>query len=287
MGSGCILEIVYMFKHAGQNVHRRGTSRKGVMANKTALFALSAVILSGCGGSGGGGSDTTVTAKTGSVSFALVDAPIDSAQHVYVEFTGLELKAAGGKSETVTFDKPKRIDLLAQQGGNSALLLSNEELPSGEYNWVRLAVNAEDDSVMDSYIVLSDSSEHELDVPSGSQSGLKLNRGFTVPEGGSANFTIDFDLRHSIVLTGNGKYKLKPVLRLVDNTGASTIKGVVDSTLISNKCDDANLFAGAVYIYEGLDVTPDDIDEVSPNPFATASVKYNADSADYEYSAVF
>ncbi len=244
---------------------------------------VSAMVLAGCGSSSSGGGST----ETGSLSFSVTDAPIDNADNVFVEFTGIEIKPAGGSSILFNFDTPKKIDLLAQQGGNSALLITNEAVPSGDYNWIRLAVNAESDGDPQnhSYIVINNT-PHELEVPSGSQSGLKLNTGFTVPAGGSANFTIDFDLRHSVVLA-SGDYKLKPVLRLIDNEGAATLSGMVDSTLISTVCTDANVFAGAVYLYSGHDVVPDDIDINAPNPIATATVALNDQATEYVYTAAF
>jgi len=253
--------------------------RKSVLA--FSFSALAVTLLVGCDSSSSSGSKS----DSGSLSLSVTDAPIDGADNVFVEFTAVEFKPAGGSSITFTFDEAKTIDLLAQQDGNSALLVTDEDVPAGDYNWIRLAVNAEP-NVQDTYIVI-DGLEHELEVPSGSQSGLKLNSGFTVPEGGSASFTIDFDLRHSIV-EANGEYKLKPVLRLIDNSGAATITGTVDSsTVVASECDDASLFAGAVYIFTGHDVTPDDIDGNSPNPIATAAVKLNEAATAYEYTAAF
>lgn len=71
------------------------------------------------------------------------------------------------------------------------LLLDGVTLNAGRYNWVRLKVNAER-GVIDSYIDLLDDSRHSLYIPSGNQTGLKLNRGFDVPEGEMASFTIRF-----------------------------------------------------------------------------------------------
>jgi len=63
--------------------------------------------------------------------------------------------------------EPRQIDLLA--------------LTAGDYSWIRLKVNAAR-GLIDSYIDLLDDTRHSLYVPSGSQSGLKLNHGFNVPE---------------------------------------------------------------------------------------------------------
>ncbi len=44
---------------------------------------------------------------------------------------------------------------------------------------------------------------------------------------------------------------------------------------------------GAVYIYAGSNVTPDDIDTTLPDPITTAMVKLDSTSGDYEYKAAF
>lgn len=245
------------------------------------LLAIFPLAVTGCGG---GGSSTS-SSSTGSFSLSVTDAPVDDAENVVVEFTGVTLKPAEGDAITFTFDEPKSIDLLAQQNGNSADLLNDEELATGAYNWIRLAVNAEEDSVMDSYIQI-DGSQYELDIPSGSSSGLKLNRGFTISASGNANFTIDFDLRKSIVLA-NGDYKLRPTLRIVDNNEIGTITGEVDSTLLTSQCADTNAYAGVVYVYEGLGVTPDDLDGTDPEPLSSAAVSYDEEDGVYTYTAAF
>ena len=49
-------------------------------------------------------------------------------------------------------------------------------------------------------------------VPSGT---VKLNREFDVPSGGWTTILLDFDLDKSIHQTGNGQYKLTPVIGVV------------------------------------------------------------------------
>jgi hypothetical protein len=48
-----------------------------------------------------------------------------------------------------------------------------------------------------------------------------------VTGGGAVALTVDFDLSQSIVVTGSGKYKLKPVLHLVRTAEAATITGSI------------------------------------------------------------
>ena len=226
----------------------------------TAFTSL--LVLSGCNGGGGN------TTDTGSLSLNVTDAPIDGAANVYVQFSGVEIKRADESFERFDFDTPKQIDLLNLQGSHSEPLLENVSLPAGQYSNLRLMVDTEGD--LDSYIVLNDGSSHELTIPSGAQTGLKLVHGFTVSAGGLTDFTIDFDLRKSITKTGNtNNFKLRPTLRITDNTETGHISGNVD---VSTLCpaDPLTPPAYSVYVFAGSDISPDDIG--SPTAVLTTSL---------------
>ena len=259
-----------------------------------ALFGSILVISSCSGGSGGGGSSSGT--GTGTLSLQITDAAVDIADHVYVQFSGLELQAADGKRTTLyycqdpmdatktvasetactTLPAPKQLDLLMLSGGQADFLLHDFTLPSGHYSWIRLMVDTAD--TLDSYIVVGGTS-YELTIPSGMQTGLKLNRGFDVPAGGSADFTIDFDLRKSVHLSNIG-YMLRPTLRLANNVMVGAIVGMVDQSLVPGGC------TPAVYVFAGGGVTPDDIDGTPADPVTTASVKLDNMGA-YRYKAAF
>ena len=149
----------------------------------------------------------------------------------------------------------------------SETLLSNVEMTAGEYQWIRLEVATEGD--MDTYLVLDDASTHELTIPS--TTGLKLNRGFTLPANGSASFTLDVNLQKSLVEEANG-YKLKPVIRMVDNAEIGHITGTIDGTVLSgNSCTDAS-----VYLFSGLDTIPTDINgDTGPDIVTNMDVSNN------------
>lgn len=239
------------------------------------FVAMAAVSFTGCG------SDE----KKSSFSLDITDAPVDSATAVVVQFTGVSLKPSNGEAIEFDFAAPKTINLLELQEGNTEPLLSNEEISAGSYDWIRLKVNAEN-MVIDSYIELEDGTQHSLYVPSGAQTGLKLNRGFNVAVGQSTNFTIDFDLRKSIVdpQSAGKDYFLKPSLRVVDNTEIGQIEGVVGSqTMESGDCL-AN--GGVVYVYEGLDVVADDVGSQT-EPLISANVNYDSALNQYDYVVPF
>jgi len=220
------------------------------------------------------GSDSSSTG-TGTLNLNITDAPVDSAAKVVVTFSGVTIKPEEGSAFDIDFvddnGEPvvKSIDLLTQQGPNSEPLLIDQALDAGHYNWMRLKVTSGDTS-MDSYIELDDGSQHPLYVPSGNQTGLKLNQGFDIADGGAISFTIDFDLRRSVLSPNKNSeaYKLKPTLRIINNENVGHIMGMVgNESLTDETCVKTDY---AVYVFEGENIIPDDIDGVDAEPLTTA-----------------
>ena len=241
--------------------------------NSRYLFLVPALLLGACRDDLG----------TGELGLSVTDAPVDNATAVVVQFTGVEVKPADHDAESFDFDAPRSIDLLALNGGGSESLLDGVTVPAGQYEWVRLKVNAADDGTLDSYITLKDGSQHELQVPSGAQTGLKLVSGFVVPSGDRADFTIDFDLRKSVTdpMNASPAYTLKPALRIVDNAQVGAIAGTVGSARIVQGC------TPAVYAFAGAGVTPDDVDGTAPDPVSSAAVHLDTASGAYVYRIAF
>jgi hypothetical protein len=241
------------------------------------------------------------SAQTGTLKLGVTDAPVDVATEVVVQFAGVELKPAGGRAFSIDFDQPDSIDLLEQQGTQRAMLLDGVTVPAGDYEWMRLKVEAEP-NVDDSYIAINAGERCELRIPSGAESGLKVIRGFTVGVGSVTDMTIDFNLRKSVVqppgqqadaaTCGGQAYLLKPVLRVVDNLQVGTISGNVDPNLVAaGNCPTSSATPGAVYLYGPYGATdtalpPDDLDEnpLDGDPITTASVDA---AANYAYTIGF
>lgn len=260
---------------------------------RSAILTMTMSVLLGVAGCGGG-SDYGADGN-GRVSLSITDAPVDDANSVVVQFSGVAFKRAAAAAEVVQnlTPSPRQIDLLQYQEGRAALLLDRITLPAGSYEWVRLIVDNEP-SVRDSYLMLANGQECELRVPSGAESGLKLNRGFTLAADGSAALTIDFDLRKSLhappgqqgsTPTCTQAYLLRPTLRIVDDANVGAIAGTVDSALIPADC------RPKVYVYSGIDAVPDDLEEagVTPDvdPVVVAGVAIESGGIAYRYRAAF
>lgn len=231
--------------------------------------------LAACGGDG-----SSSAGGTGSLSVGLTDAPVDSAQEVNIEVTALVLQPSGGERSRFELEFPAPINLLDLQGGAFEALITDEEVPAGSYNWMRIELGDDNSVVIDND---SGSGTYPLTTPSAR--GVQTS-GFTVPAGGDVSLTIDFDVRKSLVNpVGQSGYRLKPVLRLVDNSEVGMIEGTVAGELISQECGDAFTpeFAGNVYVHKGADATPDDIGSEN-EPLVVVPVDENGT---YTYTAAF
>lgn len=282
------------------------------------IGALAAVMLAGCGGSGGGG-DTS--SDTGTASFSVTDAPTDEVSNVYVTFDRVDIKPEEGEIQTFELDEPKQIDLLSLQGENAEPLIEEIELEAGQYNWVRLFVmggcagsdcmvrGEEDSESTDSFVVEDNGGEVPLFVPgdqpqaqSEAKRFVQLASPFTITAGGNADFTIDVELRKALTKPqGQDHYLLRPALRLVDNSEVGTITGTVDPSLVSNsECEGFDNpeveQANAVYLYENHDASAGDVfvnENSEPierdgvvNPLTLANVEMQGDGT-YQYTIGF
>lgn len=248
-------------------------------SGKRLSILLGTALLTACGGGG------DAPAASGQISLGITDAPVDGATAVVVKFTAVELKPEDADAFSIDLTPAQSIDLLALAGGSSRTLLESHNVPAGRYQWVRLLIEAQQ-SQAGSYIDLASGQRFPLFVPSGSESGLKLIRGFTVAAGSISNFTIDFDLRKSVIAPPGQapNYLLKPVLRMVDNLQVGTVAGTVAAALIPAGC------SPLVYLFTGSAVVPDDLDAAPApdlDPLVSVPVRLETVSGEYRYRAGF
>jgi hypothetical protein len=268
-------------------MNERSASTIAGLAPRTLACTLALAMLAACGGGGDSGEGPGAQ-QFGRLTLRITDSPVTEAERVVVQFTGLEIKPRDAAEPEVFTFTPRQIDLLALDGGGSETLLADELLPAGEYEWIRLQVNAGRDA-SDSFIELEDGSRHPLFIPSGNQTGLKLIRGFTIGVGGTNDFTIDFDLRKSVIHPpGLGEpYLLKPVLRLVNNLEVGIVDGTVAQALVVDGC------APAVYLFTGAAAVPDDLGSATPPlastapPLASTAVNLDELTGAYRFRLAF
>jgi hypothetical protein len=96
-------------------------------------------------------------------------------------------------------------DLLAYTSGNDTILAFDTVLQVQAISQIRLLLG-------DNNTIIDNGVTYDLDTPSAQTSGLKLAVNTTLQPGYAYIIQLDFDPYQSVVKTGNGKYKLSPVI---------------------------------------------------------------------------
>jgi hypothetical protein len=225
---------------------------------------LTSLLLAVCGGSGssdhaGGGIGGTGTVVTTISDPPVCKAPIGDFENVWVTITRVRAhtSANAGPNDSGWVDlvdlrdKPMQIDLLNLDSTNCILTVlgSSSGIPAGQYQQIRFHLLSNSPAPNEARpspnncgsngyncVVLPGGVKETLQLSSEVQTGIKIPSGqiagghFTVPAGQVVDLNIDFDACASIVLQGNGKFRLKPVLHAGDiSLNTTAISGrVVD-----------------------------------------------------------
>lgn len=178
-----------------------------------------AAVLVACGG-GGSSTPTPASSAMGSVRASLTDAPACGYDEVNITVNKVRVNQSETASETdggwtdITLAAPVKVNLLKLTNGLIEPL-GTAPLTAGHYSQIRLVLDANTADNMANSVKPTGGTLQNLITPSAVQSGLKLNGSFDVAAGQVADVVIDFDACKSIVTRGNGKYALKPVIKML------------------------------------------------------------------------
>ena len=99
-------------------------------------------------------------------------------------------------------------DLLDYEAGNDTLIAFDTLLQAQNISQIRLLLGSNN-------TVVDGGETYELETPSGQTSGLKIQVHADLQADFAYKILLDFDAEKSIIKTGNGKYKLKPVINTI------------------------------------------------------------------------
>lgn len=202
---------------------------------------LLATGLAACGDSAGVEGDA-------SVRVLMTDAPSDYVDSAWVDIGAVELIPAGeGGPVTLAVDGTDGfVDLLDLQGGVTALI-ADADIPAGDYSQLRLIVEDARVALADGYEFNDGSTSKSLFVPSGAQTGIKLNLAGSAGDGdggpatiasGETVLVLDFDVNQSFVIQGDPEAAsgindilFTPTVRVVVQDVAATVSGTVSTTV--------------------------------------------------------
>ena len=155
------------------------------------------------------------TASNYPYAVRMTDAP-GPYQEVNVDLIGVEVTGNGG--ETVMLNVKKGVYNLLDLTNGKSTLIATDTLQISKVEQIRLILGTNNTVVVDDV-------SYPLSTPSAEQSGLKLQVNQTLEQGILYSVLLDFDANKSIVNTGNGAYKLKPVIKTIEAAISGNIKG--------------------------------------------------------------
>jgi hypothetical protein len=205
-----------------------------------AAATLAAATLSACGGGGGGDSGTSQpNVSLGTVTVSMTDAPACGYDAVNVTVSKVRIHQSASAADTdsgwtdITLSPARKINLLALTNG-ALDSLGQASLSAGHYSQLRLVLDANTgNGLANSVLPTGSTVEQSLDTPSAVQSGIKLVNEFDVAAGQRVDLVLDFDACKSILTKGNGKYALKPVVKVIP-TALNGIGGFINTTLLAS-----------------------------------------------------
>jgi len=154
----------------------------------------------------------------GTLKVYVTDPPPPDMEEILVNIKSLEVHKAGGAWTTIA-EEPQEFDLKAIEEIQE--YLASKDLEAGRYTQLRFDV--------DSVRVKAGGVYHDAKVPS---EKIKLVGTFEVAANEDTEITLDFNGEKSVLVTGNGKYIFKPVIKLLlpDKMKPIELEAALDTT---------------------------------------------------------
>ena len=215
-------------------------NRKFSQVSLIAGIAVAAATVAACGGGGGGGGGSSAPPPAmGTLGVSITDAPSCGFDAVNITVNKVRVHQSASAADTdsgwtdITLAPARKINLLNLTNG-ALDALGQTPLSAGHYSQLRLVLDANTgNGLANSVIPTGSTAEQSLDTPSAVQSGIKLVSEFDVAAGQKVDVVLDFDACKSVLTKGNGKYALKPVVKVIP-TAINGIAGVISPALLGS-----------------------------------------------------
>lgn len=196
---------------------------KKILSIPIAILLSFSIIFVSCDNAGTGVSGDT--GDTGTMEVQLHDAPANY-EEVNVFIESVEINNSEEEGGWEEFSTPQQTYDLLELTNGATEVLGSKELPIGTYEQIRLILST------DGHNIVVDGEAHDMFVPSGEQTGIKLNVNAEIQPDITYTLLLDFDASRSVVERGNEQsgidYLLKPVISATNEAESGNIAGAVD-----------------------------------------------------------
>lgn len=196
------------------------------MNNLTKFKVLTSILfiaffLNGCLSTDDEQSTVSLRVIDSSYSGIAKELTIDTEDYSTVNVSIIRIELTGDDTVVVLIDyetDPLLINLL-DLGSAGTLLVDDAEIPLGTYNNIRIILDAPEEQNQapvnpSSFLTVEgDTTEYAIFIPSGSQTGLKINLNphIELVDGSSFEVVLDFNSKNTITKTGqNDPYIIRP-----------------------------------------------------------------------------
>ncbi|MBI3556439.1 MAG: DUF4382 domain-containing protein [Deltaproteobacteria bacterium] len=186
-----------------------------------------AAIFTGCGPGDGGSGTLHVMATDAPFPYSTVASATVTLTKVEARLKDL----SGPDASYITLSETSETIDLVQLTNGLALDIASLTVPTGDYDQVRLIVTG-------GTVTMTDGRFYDLKVPSGSETGIKVDitPAIHVESSLSSDLLLDFNLAKSFVAQGGGHtadgisgFHFNPVIRAANMTTAGTISGIISA----------------------------------------------------------
>jgi hypothetical protein len=137
----------------------------------------------------------------------------------------VEVNREGVSDAWVTLNEPQQEYHLLTLANGATTVIGSAELEAGTYPQIRLILSN------DGHSLEVDGDIHEMFIPSGAQTGIKLNINAEIEEDIEYVLLLDFDASRSVVKAGQNDQKpyiLEPVIKATEKAITGNIEGTVN-----------------------------------------------------------
>ena len=177
----------------------------------------------------------TPAPQTARIQILLTDAPVDYIGEALVDIGRVTLVGGDGGHIVLSEDGTDGFVNLLDFQNAATMPLAEADIEPGAYSQLRMVVEAARVTMAEGYTFRDGSTEMELKVPSGAQTGIKLNLQDADDGGpvdivpGETVLVLDFDVNRSFVLRGNPEtpagvhgVNFKPTIRVAGTFRSKT-----------------------------------------------------------------